>query len=98
MDWQVPGLYCCEIAAARNRDEHVITADKSLDARGLKCPLPVLKAKKALGELASGQLLAVLADDPGAQNDFEVLCATTGDSLVESSEADGVLTVVIRRA
>ncbi len=61
-----------------------------LDARGLKCPLPVLKARKALKEVAAGGLLRVLATDPGAPADFEHFCRTTGCTLVTSHEADGI--------
>jgi len=53
-----------------------------LDARGLICPLPVLKARKALKNVAVGEILAVLATDPGAPKDFEHFCATTGITLV----------------
>ncbi len=73
-------------------------ADNILDATGLKCPLPVLKAKKALKPMAAGQTLKVLATDPGASKDFVHFCEATGDTLVSSDEADGVLTFLIRKA
>ena len=73
-------------------------ADKTLDARGLTCPLPILKAKKAIGELPVGGTLEVLATDPGAREDFQAFCRTTGHALIEESEADGVLTVILRRS
>ncbi len=72
--------------------------DQRLDATGLKCPLPVLKAKRALKGLASGETLTVLATDPGAIEDFRNFCDATGDVLVEQSDDDGVLTFVIRKS
>lgn len=59
-------------------------ADHTLDAKGLNCPLPILKAKKALKEVPSGGILEVLATDPGAVKDFEAFCRSTGNELVES--------------
>lgn len=70
------------------------TADTSaiLDATGLLCPLPVLKARRALKPLAPGAILEVLATDPGAVKDFEHFCQTTGCELLETAEQpDGVL-------
>jgi tRNA 2-thiouridine synthesizing protein A len=66
-------------------------ADATLDATGLLCPLPVLKARRALREVPAGGTLDVIATDPGAVKDFEHFCRTTGCELLESSEADGVL-------
>jgi tRNA 2-thiouridine synthesizing protein A len=69
-----------------------------LDTTGLLCPLPVLKARRALKPLAPGALLEVLATDPGAVKDFEHFCQTTGCELVESMEQpDGVLRFVLRK-
>jgi tRNA 2-thiouridine synthesizing protein A len=69
-----------------------------LDTKGLKCPLPVLKARKALKEVAPGGLLRVLATDPGARKDFAHFCDATGCELIESSEGgDGVLSFLIRK-
>jgi tRNA 2-thiouridine synthesizing protein A len=66
--------------------------DSTLDATGLLCPLPVLKARRALREVKPGGILEVLATDPGAVKDFEHFCQTTGCELIESSEeASGVL-------
>lgn len=70
----------------------------TLDARNLKCPLPVLRARKAMKELAAGGLLKVLATDPGAPKDFVHFCQTTGHELVESTESDGVFNLVIRKS
>lgn len=66
-------------------------ADSTLDATGLLCPLPVLKARRALRDVPAGGILEVLATDPGAMKDFEHFCQTTGCELIESSEAGGVL-------
>ena len=63
---------------------------KILDATGLTCPLPVLRAKRALRELAAGEILEVHATDSGAVMDFAAFCETTGNRLLESTEADGV--------
>ena len=68
-----------------------------LDTKGLKCPLPVLKARKALKGVAPGGLLRVLATDPGATKDFVHFCDATGCELVESRESGGVLSFLIRK-
>lgn len=69
-----------------------------LDTKGLKCPLPVLKARKALKDVAPGGLLRVLATDPGATKDFAHFCEATGCVLVESGDGgDGVLSFLIRK-
>jgi tRNA 2-thiouridine synthesizing protein A len=74
-----------------------MTEPMLLDTKGQKCPLPVLKARKALKDVAPGGLLRVLATDPGAVKDFEHFCKTTGCRLVERSEADGVLSFTIEK-
>ena len=68
-----------------------------LDARGLKCPLPVLKARRALQGVAPGGLLRVLATDPGAVKDFAHFCETTGCELVESDCEGEVLRFLLRK-
>ena len=68
-----------------------------LDARDLKCPLPVLRARKAIKDVPAGGLLEVQATDPGAPADFEAFCETTGHTLEASEEADGVYTLRIRK-
>ncbi|MGA9572464.1 MAG: sulfurtransferase TusA family protein [Lysobacterales bacterium] len=73
-------------------------ADQVLDAKGLNCPLPILKAKKALKSLENGQVLEVLSTDPGSVADFSAFCRTTGNELVEQSEADGIYTYLIRKS
>ena len=69
-----------------------------LDTKGLKCPLPVLRARKAMKALEPGQVIEVHATDPSSVQDFRSFCETTGDSLLESSEADGVFIFKIRKA
>jgi tRNA 2-thiouridine synthesizing protein A len=71
--------------------------ETELDARGLKCPLPVLKARKAMKGVAPGGLLRVLATDPAAVQDFKAFCETTGDSLLESKAGDGLYSFLIRK-
>lgn len=73
-------------------------ADRVLDVRGLQCPLPVLRANKLLRGLQAGDELEVLASDPAAPKDFVGYCATTGTVLVDSREAGGVFTIVLRKA
>jgi tRNA 2-thiouridine synthesizing protein A len=73
-------------------------ADQVLDARGLNCPLPILKAKKALQTVPTGGTLEIQATDPGAVKDFEAFCRTTGNELVSSSTEGGIYTFVIKRA
>jgi len=70
--------------------------DLTLDAKEMNCPLPILKAKKALATVPSGGLLEVLATDPGSVADFEAFCRTTGNELVEQSQNDGVYRFLIR--
>ena len=73
-------------------------ADKTLDTKGLNCPLPILKTKKAMQDVPSGGTLEVLATDPGSVADFEAFCRTTGNTLVEQSETAGVYRFLIQRA
>lgn len=70
---------------------------KELDARGLNCPLPILKAKKALAEMASGEILRVIATDPGSVRDFQAFARQTGNDLVEHSENNKEFTFFMRR-
>jgi tRNA 2-thiouridine synthesizing protein A len=72
--------------------------DQVLDTKGLNCPLPILKVRKAIEKMQSGQVLQVLATDPGAKADFEAFCRQTGHELMESSSDDGVYTFLIKRA
>jgi tRNA 2-thiouridine synthesizing protein A len=68
-----------------------------LDARGLKCPLPVLKARKAMKQVEAGDILKVEATDPSSVDDFRNYCETTGDELVDSQSGDGVYVFRIRK-
>jgi tRNA 2-thiouridine synthesizing protein A len=72
------------------------TIAKTLDTKGLNCPLPILKAKKALGEIPKGGVLEVLTTDPGAVPDFEAFCRSTKNTLIEHSEAAGVYRFLIK--
>jgi len=72
-------------------------ADKVLDAKGLNCPLPILRAKKALKDVPAGGTLEILATDPGAVADFQAFCRTTGNELVEHSEEGGVYRFLLRK-
>ena len=72
-------------------------ADQVLDAKGLNCPLPILRAKKALKDVPTGGTLQVLATDPGAVKDFEAFCRTTGNELLESKNDDKVFSFLIKR-
>jgi tRNA 2-thiouridine synthesizing protein A len=71
--------------------------DKELDTRGLNCPLPILKAKKALTELASGQMLKIVATDPGSVRDFQAFAKQTGNELVEQQTIGAEYIHVMRR-
>jgi len=70
--------------------------DKELDAKGLNCPLPILRAKKALAEMQTGQVLKIVATDPGSVKDFQAFCKQTGHTLLEQSEADKVYTFFMK--
>ena len=72
-------------------------ADQVLDAKGLNCPLPILRAKKALKDVPVGGTLQVLATDPGAVKDFEAFCRTTGNDLLESKSEGKQFEFLIRR-
>jgi tRNA 2-thiouridine synthesizing protein A len=72
-------------------------ADQLLDAKGLNCPLPILKAKKALKSVPDGGTLEILATDPGSVADFQAFCRTTGNELVEHDEEGGVYRFVLRK-
>jgi tRNA 2-thiouridine synthesizing protein A len=71
--------------------------DKELDTRGLNCPLPILKAKKALAELGSGQMLKVVATDPGSVRDFQAFAKQTGNELIEQQTIGADFIHVMRR-
>jgi tRNA 2-thiouridine synthesizing protein A len=68
-----------------------------LDTKGMNCPMPILKAKKAMKQLDTGSTLRIFATDPGSVEDFNAFCRTGGHELVESTEADGVFTYKIKK-
>jgi tRNA 2-thiouridine synthesizing protein A len=70
---------------------------KELDTRGLNCPLPILKAKKALADMRSGDVLKVVATDPGSMRDFQAFARQTGNELVEQSSANDEFVHFLRR-
>ena len=72
-------------------------ANQELDARNLNCPLPILKAKKAISKMDSGQTLRILATDPGSVKDFEAFANQTGNELLESSEVNGEFHFLLKR-
>ncbi len=72
------------------------TIDHVLDAKGLNCPLPILKAKKALNQVPSGGILQVLSTDPGSVADFEAFCRQTGNDLLESKTQGDAFVFLIR--
>lgn len=71
--------------------------DKELDARGLNCPLPILRAKKSLTDMQSGQVLKIVATDPGSMKDFEAFAKQTGNALLSSSEENKEYTFYLKR-
>ncbi len=73
------------------------TAQRDLDTRGLNCPLPILKAKKALSDMVSGELLRVVATDPGSVRDFQAFARQTGNELVEQRSEGAEFIHVLRR-
>jgi tRNA 2-thiouridine synthesizing protein A len=77
--------------------ENEMNCDQELDARGLNCPLPILRAKKSLAEIASGQTLKVLTTDPGSVKDFAAFTKQTGNELLSTAEASGEYIFFIRK-
>lgn len=71
--------------------------DKELDARGLVCPLPILRTKQSLAEMTSGQILKIVATDPGATIDFQVFAEQTGNDLLSMSETDGEFIFILKK-
>ena len=72
-------------------------ANKEIDTRGLNCPLPILKAKKALADMVSGEVLKVVATDPGSVRDFQAFARQTGNELVEQSSGNDEFVHYLRR-
>ncbi|HEX5078281.1 MAG TPA: sulfurtransferase TusA family protein [Geminicoccaceae bacterium] len=79
-------------------DPELRMSDITLDMRGLKCPLPVLRARKAMQGAAPGAVLRIVATDPGTVRDFQAFCQATGHILVEQAERDGEFSFRIRKA
>lgn len=74
-----------------------MTFDKEVDARGLNCPLPILRAKKALNDMQSGEVLKIVATDPGAVKDFEAFCKQTGNELLSQAHAGREFSFLLKR-
>ena len=74
-----------------------LTVTTTLDLKGLSCPLPIVKTAKSMKEIASGEVVEVLATDPGSVADFKAWCTSTRNELVESSEDGGVYRYIIRK-
>lgn len=72
--------------------------DQELDASGLNCPLPILRAKKSLAGMSAGQVLHIIATDPGSVKDFEAFAKQTGNELMESKEVGGKFEFLIKKA
>ena len=72
--------------------------DQVLDTKGLNCPLPILKAKKAISQMETGQILEVHSTDPGSVMDFEALCRQTGHQLLESNQENGIYVFLLEKA
>ncbi|MCE2870210.1 MAG: sulfurtransferase TusA family protein [Oxalobacteraceae bacterium] len=70
---------------------------KDVDARGMKCPLPILKAKKALNDMQTGEILRVMATDPGSVRDFSAFSRQTGNELLSHAEQNAEYTFFLRR-
>jgi tRNA 2-thiouridine synthesizing protein A len=77
--------------------DNPMTFDKEVDARGLNCPLPILKAKKALNDMQSGQVLKIVATDPGAVKDFQAFCKQTGNELLSQAQVEREYSFYVKR-
>ncbi|MFL6672689.1 MAG: sulfurtransferase TusA family protein [Massilia sp.] len=83
--------------SATTIDTDTMEFQRDLDARGLNCPLPILKAKKALAEMATGEVLRILATDSGSVRDFQAFAKQTGNALLSHSQNNGEYTFFMRR-
>ena len=72
--------------------------DKEIDARNLKCPLPILRCKKGLAEIQASETLKIVATDPSAVKDFQAFCKQTGHELLQMDEEDSLFTFYIKKA
>jgi tRNA 2-thiouridine synthesizing protein A len=75
-----------------------ITADHTLDARGLICPMPVIRTSQKMKEIAVGDILELLATDPGSVSDMKFWCKSTGNELISTEHSEGVFRFYIRRS
>jgi tRNA 2-thiouridine synthesizing protein A len=78
-------------------DSETMEFHKDLDARGLNCPLPILKAKKALADMETGQVLRIVATDTGSVRDFQAFAKQTGNALLAHTHINGEFTFLMRR-
>lgn len=78
-------------------EDTAVIVDLVVDACGTKCPMPILKAKKALSNMASGELLKVLTTDPGAVGDFKFFGQQTGNVVINQTEKNGIYAIIIKR-
>ena len=78
-------------------NEETILFDRDLDARGLNCPLPILRTKKTLNEMQSGEILRILATDPGSVRDFQAFSRQTGNDLLDHAASDGEFRFYLRK-
>jgi tRNA 2-thiouridine synthesizing protein A len=95
-----PGGYGCKSEnkyRSPTTKEETMNFDKDLDARGLNCPLPILRAKKALTDMQSGQVLRIVSTDLGSVKDFQAFCKQTGNDLLSQSEANNEYTFFLKR-
>jgi len=74
------------------------TIAQQLDARGLNCPLPILRTRKAIADIGSGEVLEVIATDPGSVKDMDAYCRQTGNEMLASDERDGAYVFQIRKS
>jgi len=77
--------------------EETVSFDREVDARGLNCPLPILRTKKTLNDMTSGQVLRILATDPAAVRDFQAFARQTGNLLLQHGEQDGAFFFLLKR-
>ena len=75
-----------------------VSADREIDARGLNCPLPVLRTKRALNEMQVGEVVRIRATDPGSMRDFEAFSRQSGHQLMSAAKADGEFVFLLRKA
>ncbi len=83
--------------SATTFDSEIMEFQKELDARGLNCPLPILKAKKALAEMATGEILRIVATDSGSVRDFQAFAKQTGNALVSHTQNGREFIFLMRR-